>query len=91
MAENYKLDWFDGNLKPAFTVSGEALDSVDTSLVLSGDLVWNWGEGLNEDYLKLLDHFASSNSPPLTPTVGQLWFNGTYRDLSVWADSLEYL
>lgn len=68
--------------KQSITVPGESTDT-STSLVLFGKGYQNWGEALNENFLHLLENFASEENPgmPGTPMLipdpveGQLWFN----------------
>lgn len=84
---NYNLDWTDEDLKLDIVVNEETIDSTSTSLNLDGEGVLLWGEGLNEDWLKLLEHFNSGNIEPNEPTIGQLWFNSASNSLSVWVES----
>jgi hypothetical protein len=81
---NYSLNWSDVTLKPPLVVAGDHIDISSTALSLDGESSIDWGEGLNEDWLKLIERFSSSDFAPLTPTHGQLWFNSTYKELSVW-------
>lgn len=49
-------------------------DTSTTSITLIGKNVTNFGEPLNENFIKLLENFASA-SPPENPIKGQLWYN----------------
>ena len=44
-----------------------------TSLTLVGQSLLNYGEYQNENYVYLLENFAK-NTAPLTPVLGQLWY-----------------
>lgn len=81
---NYIIDWSDAHLKPPIAVPGNSINVHSTDLELTADDTWNWGEGLDEDFLKLLDHFTSRGILPDTPTLGQLWFNGAFNGFCVW-------
>lgn len=45
-----------------------------TSLVLFGKGAPNYGEGQQENFLRILENFASPTAP-VNPTIGQLWYN----------------
>jgi len=47
-----------------------------TSLTLTGRSVVNYGEIQQENFIRLLENFASS-SPPKNATIGQLWFDAS--------------
>lgn len=49
-------------------------DTTSTSLVLLGRLASNYGENQNENFVRLLENFAFSNSPT-NPITGQLWYD----------------
>lgn len=74
----------DPNKQPFTLVPGE-VNSSETSLVLSGQGAANYSTNVNENFLHMLENFASA-TPPLHATVGQLWYNtGTERELRVLA------
>lgn len=58
------------------------LDST-TSLDLIGRNSVNFGESLNENFVKLLENFASTSSPP-RPIKGQLWYDSSTGRLNVY-------
>ena len=49
-------------------------NTADTSLVLFGRLVQNYGDQTNENFVHLLENFALSTSPA-NPITGQLWYD----------------
>lgn len=60
-----------------------AIDTETTNLALIGRLYRNYGELVNENFVKLLENFANSTEPT-TPTVGQLWYNTSNGSLNVY-------
>src|ERR1035437_6007751 len=73
MAINYLFNWSDIS-KPQFSVNSGFIDSSSTSLSLAGVGALNWGQGLQQNLLYMLENF-SSITPPQNPTFGQLWYN----------------
>jgi len=55
-------------------IENKTYDDVSTSLKLPGKGVLNWGEAYANNFVHLLENFASS-SEPRNPQVGQLWYN----------------
>jgi hypothetical protein len=64
------------------TIQDGAIDISSTNLSLIGRLYRNYGELVNENFVKLLENFANS-SAPTTPIVGQIWYNTTTGLLNV--------
>jgi hypothetical protein len=83
MASNYTINWTDGSLKTPFTLNGGTIDSTTTSLSLTGKSSNNWGERIQENFLHLLENFASSGAAPNNPTIGQTWYNHVDRSFQV--------
>lgn len=52
--------------------NGPGMASPQTSLRLYGRGAVEWGEGVNEDLVRLVENFASATPPP-NPINGQLW------------------
>lgn len=77
---NYTVDWQSSGLpglnKTPITIPEKTIDSTATSLTLTGKGVANYGEIQQENFIRLMENFASANAP-LAPTVGQLWFDTT--------------
>jgi hypothetical protein len=77
----YLLNKTDGSLLTEILDS--VIDTTATDLTLIGKNVTNYGEYLNENFIKLLENF-SSTSEPNNPIVGQLWFDQTDDRLKVY-------
>ena len=84
---------------PAGGYNGPGGGVASTSLRLYGRGALEWGEGVNENLVRLTENFASA-SPPLSRVSGQLWaelklyhYNGTNAfvrfdlDTNTWSDS----
>lgn len=73
MANQYIIDWSDTNDKPSFVLlPGEEYQL--TSLRIYGKGSVKYGEGLNENAIRLLENFSHSIPPPM-PTKGQKWYD----------------
>lgn len=79
MASYYTLDWSNSSkapiILPAITKDQDA-----TSLTLFGKGAPNYGEGQQENFIRMLENF-SSNTPPPHPTSGQVWWDTTIKKL----------
>lgn len=89
---NYIIDWWSNGSqsipgKESITLVQKGVDSTSTSLVLTGKGVPNYGEIQQENFIRLLENFAS-NTPPINPTIGQLWFKADDNVLYVRVDPL---
>ena len=69
---SYRLNRTDGELLVDLTDG--ILDSTTTDLTLIGKNYKGFGEFLNENFIALLENFAST-SQPTNPMVGQLWYD----------------
>lgn len=78
---SYRLNRTDGQLLVDLTDG--ILDTNTTDLTLIGKNYKGFGEFLNENFIKLMENFASS-SQPTTPMVGQLWFDKQDNRLKVY-------
>jgi hypothetical protein len=76
----YIINKSDGN--PLVTLEDGALD-VTTSVGLLGKNYTGYGEVQNENFLHLLENFASPSAPS-RPIVGQTWYNSTTNILSAY-------
>lgn len=80
----YTINWSsnDAPTHPDEGVPGKApillpektLNTSATSLTLTGKGVSNYGEIQQENFIRLMEHFASA-TPPAHGTVGQIWYN----------------
>ena len=65
------------------SIDDGAVDTETTNLALIGRLYRNYGELVNENFVKLLENFANSTAPT-APLIGQLWFNSSTGVLNVY-------
>lgn len=79
--QDYFLNWA-SQLKPAIHVAPYSTDSNSCSLKLFGHGTEGYGDGLQENLLKMLENFASS-TPPLGSTEGQLWYDVLNKCLKI--------
>jgi len=77
----YKINKTDGSLLTEIIDS--AIDTTATDLALIGKNVTGYGEYLNENFVKLLENFAST-SEPNNPITGQIWFDVSENRLKVY-------
>jgi hypothetical protein len=68
------------------TIDDGDVDVDTTNIALIGRLYRNYGELVNENFVKLLENFASSNAPT-QPMVGQLWYNSSTGIMNVYRSS----
>jgi len=67
-------------------IPDKTYDETSTSLNLPGKGVLNWGQAYLNDFVHLLEHFASKYEPR-SPQVGQIWYNTGTGELSVYTIS----
>jgi hypothetical protein len=65
------------------TIADGAIDTSASNLALIGKLYRNYGELINENFVKLLENF-SNNSSPTQPLLGQLWYDSTNNNIKVY-------
>jgi len=70
-------------------IANKTYDDVSTSLKLPGKGVLNWGEAYVNNFVHLLENFASSIEPQ-NPQVGQIWYNTGSGVLSVYTIGQEW-
>jgi len=68
------------------TIPDTTADITTTSINLVGRNYSGYGILLNENFVKLLEHFSSANAPA-NPLVGQLWWDSVNKHLNVWQGS----
>ena len=62
------------------------VDQTSTDLTLIGKNASTYGELLNENFVFLLENFASTSSPN-NPIIGQLWYDKSTAQLKVYDGS----
>jgi hypothetical protein len=77
----YQINKTDGSLLAE--VIDSAVDQTATDLALIGKNVTGYGEYLNENFIKLLENFAST-SEPNNPITGQVWYDTSENRLKVY-------
>lgn len=77
----YRINKTDGN--QLTDIPDGTFDTSTTSLTLIGRNVTSFGESLNENFIKLLENFASSSAPE-SALKGQLWYDTGSGRLNVY-------
>lgn len=76
-----------GAIGPVSSVLHNSAAHADTSLLLYGRDVPNYGERVAENFVQLLENFAGP-AEPQRPIEGQLWFDtGTIYTVSAWSSA----
>ena len=70
---SYAISYTDSVNKGTITLSDNTLNS-ETSLSLPGRFTTAYGQAISENFLHLLENFASSTAPQ-RPVEGQLWYD----------------
>ncbi len=80
----YIVNFTDKENKSPITVFDNT-SSTDTSLTFPGRNVTGYGQIIAENFLSLLENFASTNQP-VNPVEGQLWYDSTsgQQTLKIW-------
>jgi len=78
----YQVNFTDKENKLPITVY-DNIPSKDTSLVFPGRNVTGYGTYIAENFLGLLENFASATEP-INPVEGQLWYDSTNGVLQLW-------
>lgn len=69
--------------KTSISLPKNTTNSTSTSVTLTGMGTALYGEIQQENFIKLLENFASKTAP-LHPTVGQIWFDTTVNKMKVY-------
>jgi hypothetical protein len=80
----YRLNKTNGDLLVDL-VDGQ-VDATTTDITLVGRNYKGFGEFLNENYIKMLEHFASTSAPN-NPLAGQLWWDTSEERMKVYDGS----
>jgi hypothetical protein len=78
----YSINKTDGTLLA--TVADGQVDDLSTDITLIGKNYSGFGESLNENFIKLLENFASTSRPE-HPIRGQIWFDTSEAKLKVYS------
>jgi hypothetical protein len=78
----YQINKTDGTI--VATVADGQVDQLSTDLTLIGKNYSGFGEALNENFIKLLENFASTTRPT-HPVRGQIWFDVAELKLKVYS------
>ena len=81
----YIVNFTDSENKTPITVFDNT-SSQDTSLTFPGRNVTGYGQIIAENFLSVLENFASANAP-VNPVEGQLWYDSTNSQLKVYTGS----
>ena len=81
---SYKLNKTDGSILTDL-VDG-TVDTTSSDLTLIGRNYSGFGEFLNENFIKLLENFSSSDAPQ-NPIRGQLWYDTSENKLKIYNGS----
>ena len=81
---SYRINRTDGEL--LIDLTDGIIDSSATDLVLIGRNYKGFGEWVNENFVKLLENFASTSQPP-HPLTGQLWYDKSVGRLKIFNGS----
>jgi len=77
----YTINKTDGTILA--TVADGQIDTLSSDLTLIGKNYSGFGESINENFIKLLENFAATSSPP-HPIRGQIWFDASELKLKVY-------
>ena len=78
----YQINKTDGTI--VATVADGQVDTLSTDITLIGKNYSGFGEALNENFIKMLENFASTTRPT-APIKGQIWFDSTENKLKVYS------
>lgn len=77
----YQINKTDGSI--ISTVADGQVDTLSTDITLIGKNYSGFGEALNENFIKLLENFSSTQAPAF-PLRGQVWFDTAENKLKVY-------
>lgn len=80
----YQINKTDGTI--ISTVADGQIDTLSTDITLIGRNYSGFGEALNENFVKLLENFSSTQAPEY-PLRGQVWFDTAENKLKVYNGS----
>jgi hypothetical protein len=65
-------------------VQDGTIDTTTLDITLVGKNYTGYGETFNENFVKLLEHFANT-TPPIKPLVGGIWYDSARRKLRMYS------
>jgi hypothetical protein len=86
MANEYIINYSSDVVKSPFVIDPRTVDTQTTSLTLFGKGAASYGEGLQENLVRLLENFCS-DSAPAHPTEGQIWYDHASKYVKVYQGS----
>ena len=88
----YQVFFTDQTLNPEPLEVQDNTSNVDTSITIPGRNVTGYGKIIAENFVRLLENFASDVAPPSSKAViGQLWYNSNENSLKIKKYYLIYL
>ena len=78
---SYRINRTDGEL--LLELTDGTIDTTTTDLTLIGRNYKGFGEWINENFVKVLENFASTQQP-VNPLTGQLWYDKQDQRLKVY-------
>ena len=81
---SYKINKTNGDLLVELTDG--VIDVVSTDITLVGRNYKGFGEAFNENFVKIVENFASTSAPS-NPLIGQLWYDTSENRLKIYDGS----
>jgi hypothetical protein len=78
---SYKLNKTDGEL--LVELADGQIDTTTTDITLVGRNYKGFGEFINENFIKMVENFASTAAPG-NPLLGQLWYDTSEERLKIY-------
>ena len=84
--KDYTIKFTDSSIagKSDIVVYENSINDTGTTLALYGYGHKDYGSGLWENMLHIMENFASSSTAPAYPTIGQLWYNSGKKSLLIY-------
>ena len=84
--KDYTIKFTDSSIagKSDIIVYENSINDTGTTLALYGYGHKDYGSGLWENMLHIMENFASSSTAPAYPTIGQLWYNSGKKSLLIY-------
>jgi len=84
--KDYTIKFTDSSIigKSDILVYENSINDTGTTLALYGYGHKDYGSGLWENMLHIMENFASSSTAPAYPTIGQLWYNSGKKTLLIY-------